>query len=135
MRPTQRPPTRPGAPLRRGPALALAFTLAALAAACFNPPNAAVMFACDPAGDAACPDGYTCRVDGCCHRDGSDEPEDGQCKLGGGDFTGGAGTTSTDATSTDATTTDATSTAATSTTDGTDTSSSSSSTGPQTTGT
>jgi hypothetical protein len=69
---------RPGATaLALGSALALGL----LAGACFNPPAGAVQFACDPAGDAACPAGYECRDDGCCHREGS-EGDDGACKLG-----------------------------------------------------
>ena len=116
--------------------------LAGLAAgACFNPPSAAVMFACDPSGSSACPAGYTCRDDGCCHKDGTDDPaDDGACKLGGG---GGATSDSTsDSTAATgstgaATSTTSTTTAGTTDTGGTsiDTGSSSSSTGPQTTGT
>ena len=125
----------------------LAWSFAALAGlaagACFNPPSAAVMFACDPSGSSACPAGYTCRDDGCCHKDGTDDPaDDGACKLGGG---GGATSDSTsDATSATGSTgstgaaTSSTGTTAAGTTDtggtSTDTGSSSSSTGPQTTG-
>lgn len=80
---------RPGATT-----LALGAALGLLAGACFNPPSAAVQFACDPAGDAVCPAGYECRADGCCHREGTDG-DDGACKLGVGgvtDATGGATT-------------------------------------------
>lgn len=115
--------------------------LAGLAAgACFNPPSAAVMFACDPVGSSACPAGYTCRDDGCCHKDGTDDPaDDGACKLGGGGATSDATSDSTTATGSTGSTGAATSatTAGTTDTGGTsiDTGSSSSSTGPQTTGT
>lgn len=84
---------RPGATaLALGPA----FALALLAGACFNPPAGAVQFQCDPAGAAACPAGYECRDDGCCHRVGSEGDEDA-CKLGVGGSatlpgTGGSGT-------------------------------------------
>jgi hypothetical protein len=53
--------------------------------ACFNPPADAVLFACDPEAAPTCPDGYTCEVDGCCHRDGSDiDATLGSCRIGGG---------------------------------------------------
>lgn len=52
--------------------------------ACFNPPADAVLFACDPAAAPTCPSSYTCEVDGCCHRDGSDVAANlGSCRLGG----------------------------------------------------
>lgn len=66
--------------------------LALLASACFNPPAAEVMFACDPAGDDACPSGYACGADGCCRREGVElEGGGGECKLasGSGGPTGG----------------------------------------------
>ena len=123
-------------PARTGPLVWSLAALAGLAAgACFNPPTDAVMFSCDPAGSSACPAGYTCQSDGCCHRDGTDDPADqGACKLGG-DFSPTSGATTSGATTSGATT----SGASTSTTSGTgstggttDSSSSSTSTGPQT---
>ncbi|WAS98276.1 hypothetical protein [Nannocystis punicea] len=60
----------------------LLFGSAALLA-CFNAPSDAVQFSCDPDDAAECPDGYECRIDGCCHRE--DTPDDdsvGACKLG-----------------------------------------------------
>ena len=53
---------------------------------CFTPPNPPVLFACEPDGAAACPEGYACQADGCCHRIGSDyEQHQGECRLGAGD--------------------------------------------------
>ncbi len=103
--------------------------LAGLVVGCFDAPAAAVMFSCEPEGASACPDGYSCEADGCCHRDGTDVAAHlGECKLAGG--TDGAttalpGTSSGSSSSgTDATTTgeptDSRSTGATST-DGTST--------------
>jgi hypothetical protein len=58
----------------------------ALLTACFAAPNPPVLFACEPEGAAACPSGYTCHIDGCCHRDGSDLDEhEGACRIGMGD--------------------------------------------------
>ena len=133
---TQQPDLR-----ARARAVLLACSLAVLAGlaagACFNPPSAAVMFACDPSGSSACPAGYTCQDDGCCHKDGTDDPaDDGACKLGGGG--GGASSEATsEATGSTGAATSSTTTAGTTDTGGTstDTGSSSSSTGPQTTGT
>lgn len=125
----------------RPPARRLLWSLAALAGlavgACFNPPDAAVMFSCDPAGSSACPAGYTCRDDGCCHREGADDPaDDGACKLGGGAATSGP-TATTDAATTGTTTSDTSTSGTTGTSTGTtegttDSSTSSTSTGPQT---
>lgn len=69
-------------------------TAAGLAlAACFNPPSAAVMFSCEADDASACPPGYACESDGCCHRAGSDvEANLGACRLGG---PGGASSSST----------------------------------------
>jgi hypothetical protein len=51
-------------------------------ASCFDAPSADVMFSCDPDTAPACPDGYTCESDGCCHRDGSDfSAHAGECKT------------------------------------------------------
>ena len=53
-----------------------------LVASCFDAPSADVMFSCDPASAPACPDGYTCESDGCCHRDGSDfSAHAGECRT------------------------------------------------------
>lgn len=139
---------RPGATaLALGSALALGL----LAGACFNPPSGAVQFACDPAGDAACPDGYECRPDGCCHREGSDG-DDGACKLGVGPGVSASGVGdassggSTGAPGTDTATggdagssggpesTGGTGTGDATTSSGTTSSGSATSTGPQTTG-
>lgn len=57
-----------------------------LVASCFDAPSADVMFSCDPASAPACPDGYTCESDGCCHRDGSDfSANAGLCRTIGTD--------------------------------------------------
>jgi hypothetical protein len=59
--------------------------LAGLVVGCFDAPAAAVMFSCEPDGASACPDGYSCEADGCCHRDGTDvDAHLGECKLAGG---------------------------------------------------
>lgn len=76
--------------------------------ACFNPPDDAVLFACDAKTAPSCPDGYSCEDDGCCHRDGSDiEANLGSCRIGGAmsGTTGMTGTTASSATSTTATST------------------------------
>ncbi len=77
MRPTTR------APRARPRALLLAtLSLGTALGACFNPPAAAVMFSC-PESAPACPDGYTCESDRCCHRTGSDvDANYGGCGLG-----------------------------------------------------
>lgn len=50
--------------------------------ACFDAPDGAVMFSCDPDEAPACPSGYTCESDGCCHKNGSDVDANlGTCKL------------------------------------------------------
>jgi hypothetical protein len=102
-------------------AVLVALALGTGGGACFNAPGAAVMFACDPAGEAACPDGYTCEEDGCCHRDGGDVAANagqGHVNLGGAtepteatQATGSSGPTETDvgsSTSTGATSSDGT---------------------------
>ena len=84
--------------------------------ACFSAPSADVQFSCDLDDAPACPDGYTCRDDGCCHRDGSDfEANEGGCRLVG---TSGADTDTLTGTSS---ATDSTTASATDTTMGTDT--------------
>jgi hypothetical protein len=107
-------------------------TALAAAPACFNPPAGQVQFSCEPEGGSACPDGYECRSDGCCHRQDSPEGDtEGACKLGGfGAETASGSSSSTGATSTGGATggTGATGTAGSSST------STSTSTGPQTTG-
>lgn len=82
--------------------LLIALVLGTGVGACFNEPAADVMFACEANGEAACPVGYTCAEDGCCHRDGTEVTGDnfGMCKIGGqmgttGAMTGTTGTTST----------------------------------------
>ncbi len=88
---------------------------------CFNPPAEAVLFACDAKTASACPAGYSCEADDCCHRKGSDiEAELGSCRIGGAmsasdTATGPASTTGT-------TSTDTASTASTASTDTTATS-------------
>lgn len=69
-----------------------------LLASCFDAPQPAVQFSCDPDDAPECPDGYTCEADGCCHRDGSDVQANlGACQLGGAPLsgTGGGSTTET----------------------------------------
>lgn len=75
--------------------------------ACFNPPDDAVLFACDAETAPTCPDGYTCASDGCCHRDGSDiEASRGSCRIGGMSAPGSASSDgSADASSTSGVTT------------------------------
>ncbi|MEM6292894.1 MAG: hypothetical protein AAGA54_16585 [Myxococcota bacterium] len=64
-------------------------------AGCFTAPSADVQFSCDPEDAPACPPGYACEADGCCHRDGTDvQATFGDCKLEGG--SGGFPTTDTD---------------------------------------
>ncbi len=64
------------------PLLAAALTLGMCAGACFRPPSADVLFACDAAAAPQCPPGYTCADDGCCHRDGTDpEQNAGACRV------------------------------------------------------
>ena len=59
--------------------------LGAALSACFNPPADAVLFACDAKTAPSCPAGYSCEVDDCCHRDGSDiDAALGSCRIGGG---------------------------------------------------
>lgn len=83
---------------------------AGLVASCFNPPSDDVLFACNPADEPACPSGYTCEEDGCCHRDGSNVKDNlGACALG---VEAGESGTTEDETGTDTDGTD---------TDGTDT--------------
>jgi len=110
-----------------------------LGAACFNAPSDAVIFRCDPDSAPACPPGYTCEEDGCCHRDGSDVEEHfGACRLSGTDSGGtptgsGTGTTGTEATSSQTSSaTDTTGSQTSSATDTTETSSATDGTGSQT---
>lgn len=76
----------------------LGLFLGALAStqACFLPPSGDVLFACvpdDPDGRDACPEGYSCEADGCCHKDGSDvEANFGDCAVGGASQDGDTGT-------------------------------------------
>lgn len=73
---------------RLGLVLAAALGAVLGLAACFDLPADDVTFSCDPQGASACPDGYRCEDDGCCHRIGSDVSASlGACALGGG--TGG----------------------------------------------
>ncbi len=77
--------------------LLIALVLGTGAGACFNEPSADVMFACDAAGEAACPVGYACAEDGCCHRDGTEVTADnfGSCQIGGGQMATSGGMTGT----------------------------------------
>jgi hypothetical protein len=78
-----------------------------LASACFTPPSAAVQFSCDLDGASACPPGYTCQTDGCCHRNGTDpEANAGACRLGAQTGTTGTGTGTDAATEVDSDTTE-----------------------------
>lgn len=72
----------------------IALVLGTGVGACFNEPAADVMFACDAAGEAACPVGYACAEDGCCHRDGTEVTPDnfGMCMIGGGQMATSGGT-------------------------------------------
>lgn len=68
--------------------LALAMSVGALAA-CFNAPAFEVMFRCASGDEPACPPGYGCESDLCCHKDGSDiETNYGACALGVGGESG-----------------------------------------------
>lgn len=71
---------------------------------CFDPPGSPVLFSCDPDAAPACPPGYSCEADGCCHRDGGDvEAHLNECRIGdpGGTATDGpTGTSGTSATTT-----------------------------------
>lgn len=60
----------------------LAALLLGILGACFDAPDGPVMFSCDPDEAPACPSGYTCESDGCCHKNGSDVDANlGACKL------------------------------------------------------
>ena len=74
-----------------------AFALGAISA-CFNAPASDVLFSCASGDEPACPSGYGCEADGCCHKDGSDvQAQLGGCALGfGGD--GGDGETTSETT-------------------------------------
>jgi hypothetical protein len=62
--------------------LMLACSLGAISA-CFNAPAGDVLFSCASGDEPACPQGYSCESDGCCHRDGSDvQAGYGDCALG-----------------------------------------------------
>jgi len=68
---------------RRRAGLAALGLAAGLTASCFDPPAQRVTFACDPNDAPACPPGYACEADGCCHREGTDVEDDfGACALG-----------------------------------------------------
>ncbi len=104
--------------------------LGAALSACFNPPADAVLFACDAKTAPSCPAGYSCEVDDCCHRDGSDiDAALGSCRIGGGmsaadsTATGSSETSGSEASSTAASSTAASGTA-TSASSGADTGSS-----------
>jgi hypothetical protein len=58
--------------MRRASLLPLCFAIA-FAAGCFNPPDPPCAFLCGgpPENMTMCPDGYSCRPDGWCKRDGS----------------------------------------------------------------
>jgi hypothetical protein len=60
-----------------------------LTVGCFRPPSGAVLFACEPDGDDACPEDYSCEADACCHKDGSDVDDHfGECAITGAEGTG-----------------------------------------------
>ncbi len=78
--------------IRRRASLVLAFGLGlglslGAGAGCFQAPADDVLFACEPDasdGSDACPSGYRCESDGCCHKIGSDVDANlGACALGG----------------------------------------------------
>ena len=88
--------------MRNGYFLTAVLALGLSAASCFQPPKADVLFRCDPQAAPACPEGYTCEADGCCHKDGSDlTAHRGECRADGATTDGGmsAGTTTSAATS------------------------------------
>ena len=90
--------------------------------ACFNAPDEPVLFACDAATAPACPDGYTCADDGCCHRDGSDIAANlNSCRIGGA-------MSATDSGATDSSTTDSGASSSDASSSGADTGSSAAST-------
>lgn len=63
-----------------------ATVIATAAVSCFQEPDGDVTFACDPIAAPACPEGYACQADGCCHKEGSPYLEnEGACRLGGED--------------------------------------------------
>ena len=65
--------------------------------ACFQAPGGPVLFSCEPGGKSACPPGYECRSDDCCHDVDTPPGADlGACKLTPSDATGAtdAGTAS-----------------------------------------
>lgn len=62
-----------------GPVLLSALLLVAAPSGCFKPKVPDVAFTCGDGG--ACPDGYECRADGCCHKIGSPLDEHGACGL------------------------------------------------------
>ncbi len=90
-------------PAREGPALwkfgfllGASFALSMFTSACFDAPDGAVTFACDLIAAPACPEGYACQSDGCCHEIGSDvESNQGSCRLGGEEGMGDTGTSDT----------------------------------------
>lgn len=61
-------------------ALVGAVSLTVLTAGCFDPKKPEVAFRCGSNG--ACPDGYECRDDGCCHRIGSPDEPGTACPFG-----------------------------------------------------
>ncbi|MCA9638400.1 MAG: hypothetical protein KC420_20360, partial [Myxococcales bacterium] len=100
---------------------------------CFNAPASDVAFSCDPPGSGACPAGYTCGDDGCCHREGSDpEANAGACKLGA---SGGSATLSTGASDSGSTSTTGSTTSTSAPTTSTSGDPTTSSTGTSTSGT
>jgi hypothetical protein len=97
----------------------LAALLVGMVAACFDAPAAVVMFSCEPGDAPQCPPGYTCKQDGCCHKDGTDFATfEGQCRFAGmtesATGTSVGSSDSSDGTATGATTSGATTSGATS---------------------
>jgi len=87
-------------PWRAWPALLV--TSLAVPLACFDPPDRAVQFRCESMGADACPSGYRCEADGCCHRAGSDlEANWNACYIAD---PGNTGTTAASSTSSSSTT-------------------------------
>jgi len=77
-------PARPSRRTWRFVHVLLTLSFGTALGACFNAPDDPVLFACDAETAPACPDGYSCADDGCCHRDGSDiEANRNSCRIGG----------------------------------------------------
>lgn len=78
-------------PSHRSLFLLVGLVLGAISA-CFDAPADDVLFSCSSGSEPACPEGYSCESDGCCHKAGSDVQANlGGCALGFGSETSGSG--------------------------------------------